>query len=56
MKKTQHSLWVCFNLPAVCPRWQNFPGGQRDPVLLSVGLGTVAPIKHRNPAAHGPEG
>lgn len=43
-------------LPALNPCWQKLPGGQRDPVLSSVGFGTEAPITQRNPAAHAPEG
>lgn len=43
-------------LPALNPCWQKLPGGHRDPVLLSVGFGTEAPITQRNPAAQAPEG
>lgn len=51
-----HSRTLLFHLPALCPCRQKTPGGQREPVLLSVGLGTVAPIRQRNPAAHTPDG
>lgn len=43
-------------LPALRPCWQKLPGGHRDPVLLSVGFGAVAPVRQRDPAVHGPEG
>lgn len=49
------TLWPN-NLPAFEPRWQNVPGGHRDPVLLSVGFGTEAPVTQRKPAAQNPEG
>lgn len=42
--------------PALSPRRQYPPGGHKVPVLLSLGLGTVAWIKQRNPGAQGPEG
>lgn len=51
------NVWILlFHLPALSPCWQKIPGGQRDPVLLSVGFGTAAPIRQRNPAAQDPEG
>ena len=43
-------------VPALNPSWQYDPGGQVDPVLLSVGLGTVALVTQRNPGAQGPVG
>lgn len=49
-------MCLLFHLPALCPSWQKIPGGQRDPVLLSVGFGIVAPVRQRNPAAQDPEG
>lgn len=44
------------NLPAFEPCRQNVPGGHGDPVMLSVGFGTEAPVTHRKPAAQNPDG
>lgn len=49
------SEFLC-TVPALNPSWQYAPGGQGDPVLLSVGLGTVALVTQRNPGAQGPVG
>ena len=53
---SQNLRCLLFHRPALCPFWQKIPGGQRDPVLLSVGFGTVAPIRQRKPGAQDPEG
>lgn len=50
------SLKDPFYSPALKPCWQKTPGGHKDPVLLSVGFGIVAPIRQRKPAAQCPEG